>query len=70
MRRGRAGRACNHLVDPDGEPVAADGCDRQRWHRHRRDEEECENFHAAAARALAHVIVSDRHVSLSKVFED
>src|SRR3954467_3097780 len=62
MRGGRrAGRAGEHLVDPDAEPVGADRSDREDGHHDRGQEQESENLHALTAHARSRV-VRGRHI--------
>src|SRR4051794_14697438 len=62
MRGGRwAGRAGEHLVDPDAKPVGADRSDREDGHHDRGQEQESENLHALTAHARSRV-VGGRHI--------
>jgi hypothetical protein len=61
LLRGRAGGTGQHLVDPHGEPVAADGRNRKGWQQHGGQKEKREDFHAPAARPSAFVVASGGH---------
>src|SRR5215469_13669254 len=63
MRRGRTGRPDHHVIDPDGQPVAADHADGDYRHHHRGQKQKGENFHALAARP-SDVVAPDGHGSL------
>ena len=58
---GRAGGTGHHLVDPHGEPVAADRGNGKGRQQHGGQKEKREDFHAPAARPSAPVVACGRH---------